>query len=111
MSTSPDPQKEAIYAFFAVMKEYMDPAVVREAFAAMGFKVAPLEATPPGELRTEPVHPDTARIEWYFGTKPKGEWLMTYLAGMKAGWNTDQWRAAIDAAMSLQTAAPEGEPR
>lgn len=42
---------------------------------------------------------DTKRLDWYFGTAPKGDWLATYLAGMQADWTLDQWRAAIDDAI------------
>lgn len=45
---------------------------------------------------------DAARFAWYFSDKPKGDFLMTYLDGMRAGWTTDQWRAAIDAAMQQE---------
>lgn len=45
---------------------------------------------------------DAARFAWYFGDKPKGEWLETYLDGIRAGWTLDQWRAAIDAAMTSE---------
>jgi hypothetical protein len=41
---------------------------------------------------------DAARFRWYFSDKPKGDWLSTYLDGVRTGWTTDQWRAAIDAA-------------
>jgi len=51
---------------------------------------------------------DSQRFEWYFSDKPKGDWLLTYLDGMKTGWTTDQWRAAIDAAM--REALPATEP-
>jgi uncharacterized protein YjaZ len=47
----------------------------------------------------EKAEQDARRFDWYFGDKPKGDWLMTYLSGMRAGWTTDQWRAAIDAAI------------
>lgn len=45
---------------------------------------------------------DSRRFEWYFSDKPKGEWLMTYLDGMKSGWTVDQWRSAIDGAMKAE---------
>jgi hypothetical protein len=45
---------------------------------------------------------DAARFRWYFSDKPKGDWVMTYLGGVRTGWTTDQWRAAIDAALNEQ---------
>jgi hypothetical protein len=45
---------------------------------------------------------DQRRFNWYFSDKPKGDWLMTYLDGMKTGWTTDEWRAAIDKALSAK---------
>jgi hypothetical protein len=53
----------------------------------------------------EALRADSRRFRWYFSDKPKGDWLMTYLDGVRIGWTTDEWRAAIDAALS---ASPPG---
>ena len=42
---------------------------------------------------------DKARLDWFFGPDEKYPFLATYMEGVRAGWNVDQWRAAIDAAM------------
>ncbi len=42
---------------------------------------------------------DTQRLDWYFGSTPKGDFMSTFMEGMKAAWTPDQWRAAIDEAM------------
>jgi hypothetical protein len=54
---------------------------------------------------------DAARFRWYFSDKPKGDWLATYLDGVRIGWTTDQWRAAIDVALQASNGlgAPGGE--
>lgn len=46
---------------------------------------------------------DAARFAWYFSDKPKGDFLMTYLDGMRTGWTIDQWRAVIDAAIEAES--------
>lgn len=50
---------------------------------------------------------DARRFAWYFSDEPKGWWLATYLDGMRAGWTTDQWRAAIDAAIASAPQEPK----
>ena len=42
---------------------------------------------------------DTERFNWYFGNSDKGQFMNTYLQGMREGWSIDQWRPAIDAHM------------
>lgn len=54
---------------------------------------------------------DAERFCWYFSDKPKGDWLSTYLDGVRTGWTTDQWRAAIDAAIASCTSGGTGEER
>jgi hypothetical protein len=46
---------------------------------------------------------DNQRFEWFFGSASKLPWVTTYMEGVKANWSVDQWRIAIDAALS-----PEG---
>lgn len=81
--------------------------------AAIAIAVS-IGATEPVEVRQRPLPPDlfresqeadARRFAWYFSDKPKGDWLQTYLDGIRAGWTTDQWRAAIDAAMATEKAA------
>ena len=50
--------------------------------------------------RIDALQRDAERFKWYFGDCPKGDWMCTYLDGMKTGWTTDEWRSAIDAAMA-----------
>lgn len=50
----------------------------------------------------ELIERDATRFQWYFSDKPKGDWLATYLDGVRTGWTIDQWRAAIDAALKEQ---------
>jgi hypothetical protein len=54
----------------------------------------------------EALRKDLERFSWYFSDKPKGDWLMTYLDGVRIGWTTDEWRAAIDAALSASPPPP-----
>ena len=87
-------------------------SALRDAFGEWDTAIAAYRRASLAEGKAEPAQ-DTVRFEWYFGTKPKGDWLMTYLDGMKAGWTANQWRAAIDAAMSqdgaVQAATSGGE--
>jgi hypothetical protein len=62
-------------------------------------------------LRSHPAVADAQRFAWYFSDSPKGDFLMTYLDGMKQGWTADQWRAAIDAAMGAAPSADSGQPQ
>ena len=51
------------------------------------------------QAKIDALQADAERFEWYFGDCPKGDWMCTYLDGMKTGWTTDEWRAAIDLAI------------
>jgi hypothetical protein len=62
-------------------------------------------------LRSHPAVADAQRFAWYFSDSPKGDFLMTYLDGMKQGWTADQWRAAIDAAMGAAPSAESEQPQ
>jgi hypothetical protein len=53
---------------------------------------------------------DAARFRWYFSDKPKDDWLTTYLDGVRIGWTTDQWRAAIDVAMQASNGLVARQP-
>ena len=47
---------------------------------------------------------DAARFNWYFGrTGKESVFVGEYMRGIREGWTPDQWRAAIDAAMSEKT--------
>lgn len=46
---------------------------------------------------------DAMLFRWYFSDGPKGDFLTTYIEGIREGWSIDQWRAAIDAAMRGDT--------
>lgn len=74
-------------------------AIAREAIASVE-KPASVHLASAGG--TEATARDAARFAWYFSNTPKGDWLMTYLDGINAGWTIDQWRASIDAAMSTE---------
>jgi len=41
---------------------------------------------------------DAALFRWWFSETPKGEFVVTYLEGLRDKWGLDRWRAAIDAA-------------
>lgn len=41
---------------------------------------------------------DAERFHWYISSEPKGNFLNTYLRGVREKWTLDQWRAAIDSA-------------
>lgn len=43
---------------------------------------------------------DAALFRWWFSETPKGEFVVTYLEGLRDKWGLDRWRAAIDAAIT-----------
>lgn len=52
---------------------------------------------------------DARRLEWYFSPSDKTAFLSgDYMKGMCENWNTDKWRAAIDAALAAPS--PEAKP-
>ena len=60
-----------------------------------------------GYKASEQAEQDAGRFEWWFSDTNKGSFINTYLQGVREGWGTDQWRAAIDAAM--KTPPSEGK--
>jgi hypothetical protein len=61
------------------------------------------------ETRLLAAERDAARFVWYFDWTTKGEnFIAAYMQGMREHWTLEQWRAAIDKAMSL--AGKQEEP-
>jgi hypothetical protein len=42
---------------------------------------------------------DTARLDWYLSVTGDGAVMAEYLDGVRAGWNSSQWREWIDESM------------
>lgn len=46
---------------------------------------------------------DRARFEWYFSDTPKNDFLHYFMEGVAAGYDVNQWRMTIDAAINRAT--------
>lgn len=47
----------------------------------------------------EQIKVEAERLDWFFGPASKGNWIGTYMEGVRAGWSAEQWRSAIDVAI------------
>lgn len=75
-----------------------------ELIAAMRHAFNSASLTPDGPFRAvlavvrEHDGQDAERFHWYISSEPKGNFLNTYLRGVREKWTLDQWRVAIDRA-------------
>jgi hypothetical protein len=94
---TPTPRCDAPETFVAIHNGIGRTVVFREDYDALHVRLLAAER-------------DAARFVWYFDWTTKGEnFIAAYMQGMREHWTLDQWRAAIDKAMSAALAGSAQE--